>query len=99
MNKKRQQPWVWFTLDALFQYGFRKVHEEHPLVWVITYNLEKDDRRVFLEHLTNQLSGKGGDWINEDCGRDYPAVITSPPTAIANDSPWRKRLKRLRPSP
>src|SRR4051812_29076006 len=73
MNKKRQQPWVWFALDALFPYGFRKVQEEHPLVWVMTYNLEKDDRRVFQEHLTNRLRGKGGDWINEDCGRDYPA--------------------------
>ena len=73
MNKKRQQPWVWFSLDALFPYGFRKVQEEHPLVWVITQNLEKDDRRVFQEHLTNRLRGKGGDWINDDCGRDYPA--------------------------
>ncbi len=73
MNKKRQQPWVWFALDALFPYGFRKVQEEHPLVWVVTSNLEKDDRRVFQEHLTNRLRGKGGDWINEDCGRDYPA--------------------------
>lgn len=73
MNKKRQQPWVWFALDALFPYGFRRVQEEHPLVWVMTYNLEKDDRRVFQEHLTNRLKGKGGDWINEDCGRDYPA--------------------------
>jgi hypothetical protein len=73
LNKKRQQPWVWFALDALFPYGFRKVQEEHPLVWVWTYNLEKDDRRVFQEHLTNRLRGKGGDWINEDCGRDYPA--------------------------
>jgi len=73
MNKKRQQPWVWFALGALFPYGFRKVQEEHPLVWVMTYNLEKDDRRTFQEHLTNRLKGKGGDWINENCGRDYPA--------------------------
>jgi hypothetical protein len=73
MQKTRKQPWVWFSLDALFPYGFRKVQEEHPLVWVMTYNLEKDDRRVFQEHLTNRLRGKGGDWINEDCGRDYPA--------------------------
>lgn len=73
MNKKRQQPWVWFALDALFPYGFRKVQEEHPLVWVFSKNLEKDDRRVFQEHLTNRLRGKGGDWINEDCARDYPA--------------------------
>ena len=73
MNKKKQQPWVWFGLDALFPYGFRKVQEEHPLVWVMTSNLEKDVRRVFQEHLTNRLRGKGGDWINEDCGRDYPA--------------------------
>src|SRR5687767_12852063 len=29
MNKKRQQPWVWFALDALFPYGFRKVQEDH----------------------------------------------------------------------
>jgi len=72
-NKKKQQPWVWFVLDALFPYGFRRVQEEHPLVWVTTYNLEKDDRRVFQEHLTNRLRGKGGDWINEDCGREYPA--------------------------
>jgi hypothetical protein len=70
---KRQQPWVWFVLDAVFPYGFRKVEEEHALVWVLTYNLEKDDRRVFQEHLTNRLRGRGGDWINEDCGRDYPA--------------------------
>ena len=67
MNKKKQQPCVWIALDALFPYGFRKVQEEHPLVWVRTYNLEKDDRRVFQEHLTNRLRGKGGDWINEDC--------------------------------
>ena len=73
MNKKRQQPWVWFALDALFPYGFRRVQEENPLVWVLTSNLEKDDRGVFQEHLTNRLRGKGGDWINEDCGRDYPA--------------------------
>jgi hypothetical protein len=73
MNKKKQQPWVWFALDAVFPYGFRKVQEEHPLVWVLTYNLEKDDRRIFQEHLTNRLKKKGGDWINEDCGRDYPA--------------------------
>jgi hypothetical protein len=39
----------------------------------VTYNLEKDDRRVFQQHLTNRLKGKGGDSINEDCGRDYPA--------------------------
>ena len=73
MNKKKQQPCVWIALDALFPYGFRKVQEEHPLVWVRTYNLEKDDRRVLQEHLTNRLRGKGGDWINEDCSRDYPA--------------------------
>lgn len=73
MNKKRQQPWVWFALDAVFPYGFRKVQEEYPLVWVYAFNLERDDRRVFQEHLTNRLKAKGGDWINEDCGRDYPA--------------------------
>ena len=47
MNKKKQQRWVWFSLDALFPYGFRKVQEEHRLVWVMTHELEKDDRRVF----------------------------------------------------
>jgi hypothetical protein len=73
INKKRRQPWVWFALDALFPYGFRRVQEEHPLVWVMTSNLDKDDRRVFQEHLTSRLRGKGGDWINDDCGRDYPA--------------------------
>jgi hypothetical protein len=73
MNTKKKQPWVWFSLDAVFPYGFRKVQEDHALVWVLTYNLEKDDRRVFQEHLTNRLSRKGGDWINENCGRDYPA--------------------------
>lgn len=73
MNKKTQQPWVWFALDALFPYGFRRVQEEHALVWVTARNLEKDDRKVFQEHLTNRLKGKGGDWINEDCSRDYPA--------------------------
>lgn len=73
INKKTRQPWVWFGLDALFPYGFRKVVEEHPLVWIMTYNLEKDDRKVFQEQLATRISSKGGDWLNEDCSRDYPA--------------------------
>lgn len=73
LSRKNEQPWVWFAVGALFPYGFRKVQEEHPLVWVMSSNLEKDDRRMFQEHLTDRLRGKGGDWVNEDCGRDRPA--------------------------
>jgi hypothetical protein len=72
LNKKKQ-PWVWLTLDALFPYGYRKVQEEHPFVWVDARNLEKEDRSIFQEHLTNRLRGKEGDWLNEDCNRDHPA--------------------------
>lgn len=72
LNKKKQ-PYVWFTLDAVFPYGYRKVQEEHPFVWVDARNLERDDRSTFQEHLTNRLRGKEGDWLNEDCSRDHPA--------------------------
>ena len=73
MNKKRQQPWAWFTLDALFPYGYRKVDEDYPYVWVVCSNLEKDDRTVFQGQLTNRLKSKADDWVNEDCSREYPA--------------------------
>lgn len=73
LNKKKQQPWVWFMLDALLPYGYRKVQEENPLVWVVTLNLEKENRSVFQEHLTSRLRGREGEWINEDCSREYPA--------------------------
>jgi len=72
LNKKRPQPWVWFTLDALLPYGYRKVQEEHPSVWVATQNLEKDDRTAFQQHLADRLKGRDGEWINEDCSREYP---------------------------
>lgn len=72
LNKKKQ-PYVWFMLDAVFPYGYRKVQEEHPFVWVDARNLERDDRSTFQEHLTNRLRGKEGDWLNEGCSRDYPA--------------------------
>lgn len=70
---KKQAPLVWVSLDALFPYGFRKVDEEHPLVWVFAYGLDREDRKAFQQHLANRLSGKAGDWINEHCARDYPA--------------------------
>jgi hypothetical protein len=73
LNKKKQQPWVWFALGALLPYGYRKVEEEHPFVWVVTQDLEKDDRTTFQEHLGNRLRGKEGLWVNEDCSREYPA--------------------------
>jgi hypothetical protein len=75
MNKKKQQPWVWFSLDALFPYGFRKVQKEHPLVWVMAHNLEKDDRRIFQEHLTNRLRGKGGDLRGVNYSRRVTTTI------------------------
>jgi hypothetical protein len=72
LNRKSKQPWVWFMLDAVFPHGYRRVQEERPLVWVVTRNLEKDDRSTFQGHLANRLRGKEGDWVNEDCNRDYP---------------------------
>jgi hypothetical protein len=73
VNKKRQQPWVWFMIDALLPYGFRRVDEEHPYVWIDTRNLDRDERSTFQEHLTNRLRGRDGGWVNEDCSRDHPA--------------------------
>jgi hypothetical protein len=73
LNKKSQQPWVWFALDGLLPYGYRRVQDEHPSIWVVTRNLEKDDRSVFQEHLANRLKSRDGEWLNDDCNREYPA--------------------------
>jgi hypothetical protein len=69
----KKQPWVWFTLDALLPYGYKRVQEEHPYVWVDTRNMERPDRSKFQEYLTNRLKGKEGGWLNDDCSRDHPA--------------------------
>jgi hypothetical protein len=80
INRKSKQPWVWFTLDALLPHGYRKVQEDRPLVWVVTRNLERDDRVTFQGHLASKIVGKEADWVNEDCGRDYPLgrYLTAP---------------------
>jgi len=33
----------------------------------------KDHRSTFREHLANWLKGRKGEWINDDCGREYSA--------------------------
>lgn len=73
INKKTKKPRVCFAVGALFPYGFRKVEEDHPFVWVFSFNLERDDRLAFQEHLTNRLGGKAGGWLSDDCGRETPA--------------------------
>jgi hypothetical protein len=72
VERKSKQPCVWFTLDAVFPYGYRKVNEDFPLVWVVTKNLEKEARATFQTQLASQVKGREGDWINEWCDRDYP---------------------------
>ena len=85
VNQQSKQPWVWFMLDALLPHGYRRVQEERPLVWVVTRNLEKDDRSTFQRHLANRLRGKEGD------GRTKTATGTTlwggtfQPAAMASD--------------
>lgn len=73
INKKTKKPRVYVAAGALLPYGFRKVEEENPFVWVFSWGLDRDDRVAFREQLAERLKGKTGGWINEDCEREAPA--------------------------
>jgi hypothetical protein len=73
INRKTKKPRVYVAADALLPYGFRKVEEENPSVWIFSWGLDRDDRVAFREQLTERLKGKTGGWLNEHCEREAPA--------------------------
>lgn len=71
--KNREESFIWLTVDALFPFGYRKVSEEHPYVWLSSSGLAEDEQTLFLAEVSQRLRDRPGGWLNEDCHLEAPA--------------------------
>ena len=56
----------------LYPYGFRRVAEEHPFVWLYTDALSDVEKERFHHALHTRLGQLPGGWFNEECDPDQP---------------------------
>jgi hypothetical protein len=71
--RNREEELVSIGVGALLPYGFRRVDDEHPYVWVAIGHMEEDEQEAFNAQLTERLQRQPGGWINDRCYEDYPA--------------------------
>src|SRR5687767_361625 len=50
--KNKEEARIYISVAALFPFGFRKVQEEHPYVWVYAYGLSKQEQSDFRDAIT-----------------------------------------------
>ena len=77
--KNKEDAFVYVSVGGLFPFGYRKVGEEHPFVWLMSDGLSEDEQEVFQAEVSNRLEKLPGGWLNKACARDWPAgrYITS----------------------
>jgi hypothetical protein len=77
--KTKNEPLIWISVFALFPYGFRKVEEEHPFIWLYSKGLPKNEVEPFRAELAHRLKNRPERWINDECDLYCPAgmYITS----------------------
>lgn len=71
--KKREEPLIYISVAALYPFGYCRVDEEHPYVWLLAHGLSDDEQVAFQTYLTDRLKSHSEGWINEHCGQDSPA--------------------------
>lgn len=77
--KSKSEALIWISVFALFPYGYRKVEEEHPFIWIYSKGLPKNEWEPFRAELTHRLKNRPERWINDECDAYCPAgmYITS----------------------
>lgn len=63
---------IYIAIVGLFPFGYRRVEEEHPYVWLLSDGLTEDQQEVFRADLSSRLKDRPGGWLNEDCAEDSP---------------------------
>ena len=71
--RKREEELVSIGVGAVLPYGFCRVDDEHPYVWVAIGHMDEDEQEAFNAQLTERLRRRPGGWINDKCYDDYPA--------------------------
>lgn len=71
--KNKEEVWVYITIAALFPFGYRRVEEEHPHVWIRSDGLSRSEQEAFQTEVSNRFKNRPGEWLNEECSRDWPA--------------------------
>ena len=71
--RKREEELVSVGVGAVLPYGFRRVDDEHPYVWVAIGHMDEDEQEAFNAQFTERLRRRPGGWLNDNCYEDYPA--------------------------
>jgi hypothetical protein len=71
LNKK-EEPLITASIAEMFPFGYRRVKDEHPYIWLYAEALPEDQREVFHADSTQKLKTHTDGWINENCDVDWP---------------------------
>jgi hypothetical protein len=63
------------SVGAVLPYGYRRVQDEHPYVWVGVGHLNEDEQQAFNNALAGRLKGLPDAWLNDECTEDFPAGL------------------------
>jgi hypothetical protein len=68
-----EEPLICIAVGGLFPFGYRRVEEEHPYVWLYSDGLTEEEQRMFQGEVSRRLENRPGGWLNEECRQDTPA--------------------------
>src|SRR5688572_7024139 len=71
--KDPEEALIYISIASLFPFGYRRVDEEHPSVWLLSDGLPKPEQEIFQAEVLKRLKNRPEEWINEDCDQDGPA--------------------------
>lgn len=69
---KSEEPLIAASIAELFPFGYRRVKDEHPYLWLYAETLPEDQRELFHSETTRKLKNHADGWINENCDADWP---------------------------
>lgn len=70
--ENKEDPLIHIYMGGLLPFGYRRVDDEHPYVWLIADSLSEKEQEVFQADLSARLKDRPGEWLNEHCDLDWP---------------------------
>lgn len=70
--KNRDEAFIYVAIAGLFPFGYRRVDEEHPYVWLRSEELTEAEEQVFQAEMSSRLKDTPGGWLNEYCTQSDP---------------------------